>query len=146
MKISTKGRYGLRALIDVAAQENAGCVTLKSIATRLGLSEAYLEQIFAALKRGGFVRSVRGARGGYSLSCLPEETSVAHVLRALEGSLYPVDCLSDADKAACGSVGCASCVARPVWEKMYNSMNDVLESMSLASLVKDYRGDEGNGA
>ena len=139
MRISTKGRYGLRALIDIAACAQDGRVTLKSVAARQGLSENYLEQIIATLKKAGFVKSVRGAGGGYSLNCDPADISVANVLRALEGPLYPVECLSDDDKTACGSVDCDSCVTRPLWEKIYASLNHILESVSLEDLLKDYQ-------
>lgn len=138
MKISTKGRYGLRALIDVAAHEDQ-CITLKSVAQRQGLSEHYLEQLFSTMKKAGFVTSVRGAQGGYSLNCAPGETSVGDILRALEGSLYPVDCLNSDEKSSCGTGSCSCCVTKPVWEKVYDSVNDVLDSITLEDLVNDYK-------
>ncbi|MDR1530786.1 MAG: Rrf2 family transcriptional regulator [Clostridiales bacterium] len=143
MKISTRGRYGLRAIIDVAFYGTDTCVTTKNIAERNGLSEGYLEKLLSALKSAGFVKSVRGAQGGYALGRPAAEISVGDILRALEGPMYPVDCLSSEDKhargtgAVCGT-DCSLCVAKPVWEKIYNRLNDVMESISLADLVSDY--------
>ena len=92
MKLSTKGRYGLRALIDLAQNSGEEPVSITSISTRQDLSERYLEQLMSMLKKAGLVRSVRGAGGGYVLARKLEEISVGDVLRALEGSLEPVDC------------------------------------------------------
>ncbi|MDR1640805.1 MAG: Rrf2 family transcriptional regulator [Clostridiales bacterium] len=138
MKISTRGRYGLRALIDIAAQEIGSCVPLCSIAQRQGLSEAYLEQLMSQLKKAGVVKSVRGAQGGYILNRAPEEISVGEILRVLEGPMYPVDCLSDTEKPSCGAASCSTCVTKPLWEKLYSSVNDVLESCSLKDLANAY--------
>jgi Rrf2 family protein len=139
MKISTRGRYGLRALIDIAAQESGKCVSLCSIAQRQGISEPYLEQLMAALKKAGFVKSVRGPQGGYILNKTPEEISVGDILRILEGPMYPVDCLSDSDRSSCGGSDCSTCVTKPLWEKLYSSMTDVLESYSLRDLASAYQ-------
>ncbi|MDR1542192.1 MAG: Rrf2 family transcriptional regulator [Clostridiales bacterium] len=139
MKISTRGRYGLRALIDLAAREGDACVSLGSIAERQGISEHYLEQLMAPLKKAGYLKSVRGAQGGYMLNKPAEEISVGDILRILEGPLYPVECLSDSEKASCGSGSCSTCVTKPLWEKLYSSVNDVLESYSLSDLAKAYQ-------
>lgn len=128
----------MRALIDIAAHQSQGCVTLKSVAERQGLSEHYLEQLMAALKKAGFVKSIRGAQGGYHLNCQPSETSVGDILRVLEGSLFPVDCLANDDKTACGNASCHTCAAKPLWEKMYESLNDILDGVTLEQLVQDY--------
>ena len=138
MKVSTRGRYGLRAMVDIASQEKGKCVTLKSIAERQSLSENYLEQLIAVLKNAGLVKSVRGAFGGYSLNCNPEEVSVRSIVELLEGSLYPVECLSSEESEACGTGSCQNCVTKPVWEKIYKSVNDVLDSITLNDLVNDY--------
>jgi Rrf2 family protein len=110
MKISTRGRYGLLAMVDLASQNNEESTKLKSIAERQGISEHYLEQLIAAFKKAGFVKSVRGSKGGYHLNKMPEDISVGDILRVMEGPLYPVECLSDDGDAACGSVDCGSCV------------------------------------
>ncbi len=139
MKISTKGRYGLKALIDIAAHQDDGFITLKSVAARQGISKNYLEQLISILKEAGFVKSVRGQNGGYCLSCEPDKTSVGDILRALEGSLCPVECLTPEEKEVCGSSNCRSCVTRPIWEKIYESLNDVLDSIYLDQLVIEYK-------
>ncbi|MCL2351961.1 MAG: Rrf2 family transcriptional regulator [Firmicutes bacterium] len=138
MKISTRGRYGLRAMIDLAASGDGACVTLKSIAGRQGISENYLEQLISPLKKAGYVKSVRGSLGGYALNKPAAGISVGDILRILEGDMYPVGCLSDDAAGSCGKAGCGSCVTKPVWQKMYDSVNDVLESFSLADLARDY--------
>lgn len=139
MKISTRGRYGLKAMVDLAANSTENCITLKSIASRQGLSENYLEQLITPIKRAGFVKSTRGAQGGYKLSKDPTEISVGDILKVLEGSLYPVDCISNSELAVtCNQGSCYNCVTKPVWEKIYNTLNDVLESITLQDLVNDY--------
>ena len=137
MKISTRGRYGLRAMADLASRHDGESVKLNAIAKRQGISEHYLEQLIASLKKAGYVKSVRGARGGYHLNMPPEEISVGDILRALEGPLYPVGCISEEGDAssACGAADCVSCVAKPVWEKLYESMSDVVDSISLKDLI-----------
>jgi len=142
MRISTRGRYGLRAIVDIAASADNGgkCVTLKSIAERHGISENYLEQLIAALKKAGYVRSVRGAQGGYVLNIMPGDVTAGEILRALEGSMYPAECVGEGGAAGgnCGA-SCENCVTRSVWEKLYNSLNDTLSSITLEDLVNDYK-------
>lgn len=140
MKISTRGRYGLLAIIDIALNQESGCVTLKSVAGRQGLSEHYLEQLVSPLKKAGLVRSIRGAQGGYVLNRSADEISMGDILRSLEKSLYPVDCLDDTDeKCACGVDNCSNCVTKPVWEQMYESFNSILDNTKLDKLVEDYK-------
>ncbi|MDR1558465.1 MAG: Rrf2 family transcriptional regulator [Clostridiales bacterium] len=134
MKISTRGRYGLRAVIDLASHDGE-CVSAGSIASRQGIPEHYLEHLLARMNKAGFVKSVRGLYGGYRLNRPAEQITVGEVLRALEGSMYPVECLSDTDAGSCGSGGCAGCVTKPVWEKLYDSINEVLESYTLSDLA-----------
>lgn len=137
MKISTKGRYGLRAMIDLAANGTDKLVTLKSIAERQSLSEPYLEQLIAPLKKAGLVRSTRGAFGGYALTRAPDAITVGDVLRVLEGDMMPVDCESE---NACAAGACDNCVTKSVWGKMYDSMNDVIDNITLSELASDYKG------
>ena len=139
MKISTRGRYGLIALVDIAACETGGCINIKNIARRQGLSAQYLEQLVLPLKKAGLIKSIRGAQGGYRLNRPAEDISVGEALRALEGPLYPVECVSGAHGQSCGSVGCDICVTKTVWERLYERLNDVLNSITLAELVSDYR-------
>ena len=135
MKISSRGRYGLRALIDLASQDGEKCISVGSIAQRQGISVHYLEQLLAQLNKAGFVKSVRGLYGGYKLNRPAAEITVAEILRSLEGPMYPIDCLSDDAADLCGSGNCIGCATRPVWEKLYDSINEVLESYTLADLL-----------
>lgn len=135
MKISTRGRYGLRALIDLASHKDEKCISVSSIARRQGISEHYLEQLMALLNKAGFVKSVRGLYGGYKLNKPAQQITLAEVLRVLEGSMYPVECLSETETGLCGGSSCNGCVTKPVWEKLYDSINEVLESYTLADLV-----------
>lgn len=141
MKISTRGRYGLRAMVDIAIHANEKCISLKSIAERQGISESYLEQIISPLKKGGFVKSMRGSQGGYILNKNPENISVGDILRALEGNLSPVECVDNAtsgENVSCAKGVCSGCVTKSVWEKIYESLNDVIDNITLKDLVKDY--------
>lgn len=137
MKLSTKGRYGLKAILDLAVHSSDGQVALKSIAERQGLSENYLEQLFASLKKAKLVKSVRGSQGGYLLGRSPEKISVGDILRALEGSMAPTECVSE----DCTSPGCCNtdiCVTRSVWEKIRDGINNVIDNITLKELVNDY--------
>ncbi|MDR2903807.1 MAG: Rrf2 family transcriptional regulator [Clostridiales bacterium] len=139
MKISTRGRYGLKAMIDLDIESGGGkCICLKSIAERQGIPENYLEQIIAILKKAGFVKSIRGAQGGYILNKPSNEITVGDILRALEGSLSPVNCVESGD-AACGTGDCGTCPTKSVWGKIYNSLNDVVDSITLEDLARDSR-------
>ena len=144
MKLSTKGRYGLKAMLDLAVHNAEGQVVLKSIAERQGISENYLEQLFAALKKAKLVKSLRGSQGGYTLGDNPENISVGDILRALEGSLAPVECVAEDSPSVCSRFDC--CVTKGIWEKIRDSINSVIDSTSLASLMEEYRKgcDDGN--
>lgn len=139
MKISTRGRYGLKAMIDLDTESIGGkCVCLKSIAERQGIPENYLEQIIAILKKSGFVKSIRGAQGGYILNKPSADITVGDILRALEGSLSPVNCVESGD-AACGTGDCDTCATKSVWGRIYESLNGVVDSITLEDLVRDNR-------
>jgi Rrf2 family protein len=135
MKLSTKGRYGLRALIDLAQNSGEEPVSITSISTRQDLSERYLEQLMSMLKKAGLVRSVRGAGGGYVLARKLEEISVGDVLRALEGSLEPVDCAGFEPDGGCSVSD--SCVTKYVWKKINDSINQTVDEIRLDQLVKE---------
>jgi len=139
LKISTRGRYGLIALVDIAACEAGECINIKNIAKRQGLSVHYLEQLVSPLKKAGIIKSIRGAQGGYVLNRPAEDISVGEALEALEGPLYPVECLSGDHDQSCGSSGCDVCVTKTVWERLYERLNEVLTSITLAELVNDYK-------
>ena len=137
MKITTRGRYGLRALIELASHDDKKCLSANTIARRQGISEHYLEQLLALLNKAGFVKSVRGSYGGYKLNRPAHQITIAEVLQVLEGSIYPVECLSisEPETDLCGSGNCDGCVTKPVWEKLYDSISEVLESYTLSDLV-----------
>ncbi|AUS96535.1 Rrf2 family transcriptional regulator [Clostridium thermosuccinogenes] len=136
MKLSTKGRYGVKAMLDIAIHSSEGQVSLKSIAERQEISENYLEQLFATLKKSGLVKSVRGAQGGYYLAGKPEEISIGSILRALEGSLAPVDCVLEENAQSCTRAD--NCVTKLIWEKMRDKINEAVDSISLKDLVQEY--------
>ena len=136
MKLSTKGRYGLQAMVDLAVYSKDKHISLKSIAERLCMSENYLEQLMALLKKNQLVTSVRGAQGGYSLSKDPGEITIGDILRALEGSLAPTDCTCEDNTYQCALDG--KCVTRTVWEKIRNNINDVVDNITLKQLMDDY--------
>ena len=131
MKLSTRSRYGLKAVVDLAVYEGEAPVTLSALAGMQGVSEAYLEQLLRALRRAGIVETVRGAAGGYRLSCAPE----GRVLAALEGSTAVVDCVGTGD--ACCENAC-TCSARPLFLKLQSRINDVLRDTTIADLASDY--------
>lgn len=137
MKLSTKGRYGLRAMVDLAVNSSGDHVSLYSIAERQGISENYLEQVFSVLRKAGLVRSVKGAQGGYILSDTPSNTRVGTILRALEGNLSVVDEDSE-DKGAYRNT-IQNCIKINVWDKMNECLNQVVDSLTLEDLANEYK-------
>ncbi|HIY62377.1 MAG TPA: Rrf2 family transcriptional regulator [Candidatus Mediterraneibacter stercoripullorum] len=137
MKLSTKGRYGLRALIDLAQHSGEGPVSIMSISERQDISERYLEQLVSLLKKAGLVQSVRGAGGGYRLAKRMEEISVGDVLRALEGSLKPVECAGLEPDGRCAASD--SCVTKYVWQRINESIAHTVDEIYLDQLVEESR-------
>ena len=137
MKLSTKGRYGLRAMIDLARYSEKEPVALGSIAARQDISERYLEQMVALLKKAGLVSAVRGAGGGYRLNRPAEEISVGDVLRALEGSLEPVKCAAFYSEEGC--MAADGCVTKYVWQTINDSINETVDRIMLDELVRESR-------
>ncbi len=135
MKISTKGRYALRLMIDLAVNNTGAPVSLRDVADRQGISEKYLEQIIAMLNKAGMVRSVRGAGGGYLLSRKPEAYTAGDILRVTEGDLCPVDCVG-ANATPCDRMD--KCVTIEVWKRLYDAVNRVLDGITLAELTEMY--------
>jgi len=141
MKLSTKGRYGLRAMLDLALNAREDAVSIKSISERQSISENYLEQIIATLKKAQYVKSTRGPKGGYKLKKKADEISVGDILRVLEGDLNPVDCIAVNDAKPCDES--EFCVTKFVWKKISDSINDVVDSITLDDLVTEqYRIDQ----
>jgi len=137
VKLSTKGRYGVTAMYDLALQFGNGYTPLNSIAQRQMISEPYLEQLIAPLRKAGLVRSVRGPHGGYILAKLPSEITIGDIIRILEGPIAPVECVED-DNEFCGKM--ESCITRDIWVQLRDSMEKVLDSITLADLVKSPKG------
>lgn len=135
MKLSTRGEYGLRAMVDLAMRYGEGPISLKSVAERQDISDHYLEQLIAVLRKTGLVKSVRGAQGGYSLSREPGKIRVGDVIRALEGPIAPVDCVNEEDPECCARA--ENCVTRTIWEKVRDSITDVLDSITLEDMCKE---------
>ena len=132
MLVSTKGRYALRVMIDLAEHRSQGYVPLKDIAARQGISEKYLESILKILVGGRMVVGLRGKGGGYRLTREPEEYTVGNILRLTEGSLAPVACLEQ-NPVECRRM--AECRTLPMWRKLNTMINDYFDSISLADLV-----------
>lgn len=132
MKISTKGRYALRLMLDLAVYNTGEPISLKDIARRENISDKYLEQIISVLNKAGYVKSVRGAQGGYMLRKNPEEYTVGMILRLTEGSLAPVSCLDDGE-ITCDHVN--DCVSVIVYRKINDAINEVVDGITLADLV-----------
>lgn len=133
MKISTKGRYGIRLMICLAVNYSNGHMPLKEIAKSQEISEKYLEQIINPLTKAGLVHSFRGAQGGYTLTENPSNITVGSILRVLEGSLSPVDCL---DNRNCEKSSYCSSVL--LWRAIKKAVDDVVDNMTLADLVEEY--------
>ena len=134
MRVSTKGRYALRLMLDIAIHGSSGTpVRLKDVAGRQNLSGKYLEQIIAVLNRAGYVRSIRGPQGGYLLSKNPRDYTVGMILRLTEGSLAPVACL-DGGEMVCDRV--ESCATITLWRKLNDAINGVVDTVTLADLIE----------
>lgn len=137
MKLSTKGRYGLRAFIDLATYGEKEPVSLTSIATRQEISLNYLEQLMAKLKKAELVESIRGVNGGYRLARSADEISVGDVLRALEGELIPVECAGIDTGKESHCTGSGTCVSKTVWKRINDSINNTVDSIFIGELVKE---------
>lgn len=134
MKLSTKGRYGVKAMVDLALHYGGTPVSIKSISERQGISEYYLEQLFSPLRRAKLINSIRGAQGGYVLSRDPEHITVAEIMEVLEGPIEISNCL---DSTSCNNLDC--CATRLLWAKIKNSIDSVTKSTTLQDIVNDYK-------
>lgn len=135
MKLSTRSRYGMRAILELALEHGNAPLQIKSIADRQDISNKYLEQLMAILKASGLIRSVRGPKGGYLLAKSPNEIKLSHVFTSLEGKLATVECIEHPEYCP----RCTECVTRQVWAKIQNAILEVLESMTLQDLVDKAR-------
>ena len=132
MKISTKGRYALRLMLDLGLHYNGEYIPLKAVALRQGISDKYLEQIITHLSRAGYVKSARGAQGGYMLKMEPQNYTVGMILRQTEGSLAPVACIED-DEIVCDRQ--QQCVTSIVYKKINDAISGVVDNITLQDMV-----------
>lgn len=137
MKVSTKGRYALRFMIDVAQNSQEKPVRIRDVAARQDISDKYLEQVVALLNRADFVKSVRGPQGGYTLTREPGAYTVGEILRITEGDMVPVACLAD-ETNQCERAD--ACVTLRLWEKLDEAIRQVIDTTTLADLLEE----EGN--
>lgn len=135
MKISTRGRYAVRVMLDLAENNTGEYIKVRQIAKRQEISEKYLEQIIAILNKAGYVRSVRGAQGGYKLAREPREYTVGMILRLTEGSLSPVSC---AEEETCECDRCDTCETQQVWKKLNEAINGVVDNITIADLAEQH--------
>jgi Rrf2 family transcriptional regulator, cysteine metabolism repressor len=134
MKFSTRSKYGLNAMVELALRNGGAPASIKDISESQQIPEAYLEQLFMPLKKAGLVSASRGSQGGYTLAGEPKDISVGQVIRTLEGPVAPTDCLEEGGCCERGN----ECPGRIIWEKVYKSLNDVIDSLSLQDILEEY--------
>ncbi|GAB6149762.1 RrF2 family transcriptional regulator [Clostridium novyi] len=134
MKLSTKGRYGVRAMVDLAINYGESPMSIKSIAKRQNISELYLEQLFSPLRKAKLIKSIRGAQGGYVLNKHPKDISVSDIINVLEG---PIEISSCVDTGECDNMNV--CPTRLLWKKIKKSIDEVTESITLQDMANDYK-------
>lgn len=134
MKLSTKGRYGVKAMVDLAINYSDEPVSIKVIAERQNISEYYLEQLFSPLRKANLIVSIRGAQGGYMLSRPPEEITVSEIFDVLEGPVEISNCL---EEDSCNNID--NCATRLLWARIRDSIDSVLKTTSLSDIVNDYK-------
>lgn len=137
MKLSTKGRYALRAMVDLAAHSEDGPVPRKEIAARQDISPHYMEQLFAKLRDAGLIEAIRGPGGGYLLAKAPDQITAGEVVRAVEDILAPVPCLGPNPDQQCERA--AKCPTRRIWKELGERVSEYLDSMTVAELCEDIR-------
>ncbi len=142
MRLTTKGQYGARAMLDLAIYCNDGPILLRDIAKRQEVSEKYLEHSVSALRKAGLVRSIRGARGGYVLARQPSEIRLSEIMEVLEGSMAPVECVDDPQVCQRAQL----CVTRDIWARMKDAIDNILESITLRDMVEQHKDKESSKA
>lgn len=135
MKLSTKGRYGVKAMFELALHHGGEPVSIKTIADKQNISDYYLEQLFGNLRKAGLIKSIRGAQGGYVLAKLPSQITVADILNVLEGPIEISECITD-DEMGCSRMN--YCATRLLWIKISDSVNQVINSITLQDMINDY--------
>ena len=142
MKVSAKGRYGLRILLDVALHQERGPVALRDISRRQAISHKYLWQVIHPLQAAGLLRATRGARGGYVLARAPEEISIRDIVNILEGPISVVACITAPDTCERS----VSCIAREAWAEIETKLNDAMRSITLKELIRRHKEQESRRA
>ncbi|WP_347487701.1 RrF2 family transcriptional regulator [Desulfoscipio sp. XC116] len=135
MRLSTRGHYGLKAMFDLAEHFGTEPTPLKTVAERQNISDNYLEQLIAILRKAGLVKSVRGSQGGYILARNPDSITVGDIIRAMEGPIAPVDCVSEVEPTECDQA--EFCITRVVWTRVRDKLAEVMDSISLADMLRD---------
>ena len=133
MKLSTKGKYGVKAMVELAIHYGETPVSIKTISQRQNISEYYLEQLFSPLRKAELIKSIRGAQGGYILGREPKDIKVSEVMYVLEGPIEIAECI---EGVACNNIDC--CATRLLWAKIKNSIDEVMEGITLQDIVDDY--------
>ncbi|MBQ6820354.1 MAG: Rrf2 family transcriptional regulator [Clostridium sp.] len=133
MKLSTKGRYGVKAMVDLAIHYGNAPISIKTISQRQGISEYYLEQLFLPLRKEKLIKSIRGAQGGYVLNREPKDITIADIMFVLEGPIEIAECIENSE---CDNVD--FCATRLLWEKIKNSIDEVMNNITLQDIVDDY--------
>lgn len=134
MKLSTKGRYGIKAMLDLALHYGEEPVSIRVISERQKISEYYLEQLFSPLRKAGLIKSIRGAQGGYVLKHSPDKITVAEIMEVVEGPIEISDCL---EEKTCSNIDC--CATRLLWRKIKDSIENVTSNITLQDMVDDYK-------
>lgn len=136
MKLSTKGRYGVKAMVDLAVHYGKEPVPIKEISKRQDISDYYLEKLFASLRKAGLIKSIRGSQGGYFLSKEPKDITIKEIMEILEGPIEISNCINGSTNS-CGNMDC--CATRLLWKKIKDSIDNVMQSVTLQDIVEDYQ-------
>lgn len=134
MKMSTKGRYGIKAMLELALVYDISTISVRSIAEKQNISELYLEQIFSILKKAELIKSVRGAKGGYSLSKKPKDITIKNIMDALEGPISISNCIEK--DAQCDNLD--KCATRVLWTKLRDAIDDIFSSVTLQDIINEH--------
>lgn len=134
MKMSTKGRYGIKAMLELALVYDVSTISVRSIAEKQNISELYLEQIFSILKKAELIKSIRGAKGGYSLSKKPEEITIKNIMDALEGPISISNCIEK--DARCDNLD--KCATRVLWTKIRDAIDNIFSSVTLQDIIDEH--------
>ena len=140
MKLSTRVRYAVRAVIDLGVNSRGNLVLLKDIAKRQEVSVKYLENIFASLRKAGIVKGIRGAKGGYMLTRNPAEITIYHIVFAMQGFISPIGCTDN----SCACSRAETCDSRVIWQEVTIAITDVLNKFNLADLIEKHQSEEGS--